>query len=74
MIAEGIIAGAMFAQSTAIRPSFSEFEVASIKPTPTGTAGRWIRMQSAHEFAAKNHAFKTLDWSPKAREVPFEEP
>ena len=50
----------MFAQAIATRPSFAEFEVASIKPTPPGAAGRWIRMQSTHEFAAKNHAVKTL--------------
>ena len=55
-----LVAGAMFAQSTANRPSFIEFEVASIKPTPPGAGGRWIRMQSAHEFAAKNHVLKTL--------------
>src|SRR6185369_1274632 len=54
------IAGGMLAQSTAVRPSFAEFEVASIKPSLPGTAGRWIRMQSAHEFTAKNHALKTL--------------
>lgn len=50
----------MFAQPTATRPSFPEFEVASIKPTPPGPGGRWIRMQTTHEFAAKNHALKTL--------------
>src|SRR5258706_2418916 len=55
-----VVAGGMFAQSTATRPSFAEFEVASIKPTPPGAAGRWIRMQSTHEFAAKTHALKTL--------------
>ena len=38
------------AQSPAGRPSFTEFEVASIKPTPPDTSGRWIRMLSAHEF------------------------
>jgi uncharacterized protein (TIGR03435 family) len=54
------IAGGMLAQSTAVRPSFAEFEAASIKPSLPGTAGRWIRMQSAHEFTAKNHALKTL--------------
>ncbi len=55
-----LAAGGMLAQSTATRPSFAEFEVASIKPSPPGTAGRWIKMQSAHEFTAKNHALKTL--------------
>jgi uncharacterized protein (TIGR03435 family) len=55
-----VVASSMFAQSAATRPSFAEFEVASIKPTPPGAGGRWIRMQSTHEFAAKNHALKTL--------------
>jgi len=61
----------MFAQSTAPRPTFDEFEVASIKPTPPGAGGRWIRMLSTNEFAAKNHALKTLiaaayDLNPQA--------
>ncbi len=60
VVAFVVVAGGMFAQSTAIRPSFAEFEVASIKPTPPGAGGRWIRMQSTHEFTAKNHALKTL--------------
>jgi uncharacterized protein (TIGR03435 family) len=55
-----VVAGCLFAQSTATRPGFAEFEVASIKATPPGASGRWIRMQSTHEFAAKNHALKTL--------------
>src|SRR5260370_41019054 len=55
-----VVASSMFAQSAVTRPSFAEFEVASIKPTPPGAGGRWIRMQSTHEFAAKNHALKTL--------------
>jgi len=55
-----ILASRMFAQSTPTRPSFDEFEVASIKPIPPGAAGRWIRMLSTNEFAAKNHSLKTL--------------
>ena len=55
-----VLASGMFAQSYATRPSFTEFEVASIKATPPGAPGRWIRMLSTHEFAAKNHALKTL--------------
>jgi hypothetical protein len=35
-----VVAGATFAQSTAARPSFAEFEVASIKPTPPGAGGQ----------------------------------
>jgi uncharacterized protein (TIGR03435 family) len=53
-------ASSISAQSTATLPNFAEFEVATIKPTPPGAAGRWIRMLSPHEFAAKNHALKTL--------------
>jgi len=56
-----IVAGGTFAQSPATRPAFAAFEVATVKPTPPDwSAGRWIRMQSAHQFAAKNHALKTL--------------
>jgi len=55
-----IVASGMFAQSPAPRPKSDEFEVATIKPTPPDPGGRWIRMQSTHQFAAKNHALKTL--------------
>ena len=54
------VASGVYAQSISSRPSFAEFEVASIKPSARDAAGRWIRMQSAHEFAAKNHTLKTL--------------
>jgi uncharacterized protein (TIGR03435 family) len=47
-------------QPASSRPDFSEFEVATIKPAPSGASGRWIRMLSTHEFAANNHALKTL--------------
>jgi uncharacterized protein (TIGR03435 family) len=60
VVAFAAMAGGLFAQSAATRPDFAEFEAASIKPTPPGAEGRWIRMQSTHEFAAKNHALKTL--------------
>jgi uncharacterized protein (TIGR03435 family) len=50
----------IFAQSAAIRPAFDEFEVASIKPTSPDVRGRWIKMQSVHQFEAKNHAVRTL--------------
>lgn len=46
------LAGALIAQS---------FEVATIKPTPPDwKGGRYIRMQSAHQLEARNHALKTL--------------
>jgi len=48
------------AQSPQSRPAFSEFEVASIKPSGPDASGRWIRMTSTTEFAARNHTLKTL--------------
>jgi hypothetical protein len=58
-------------QTTGSRPSFEAFEVASIKPTGPDPKGRFIRMQSANRFEARNHAFRTLiaaayDLSPHA--------
>jgi uncharacterized protein (TIGR03435 family) len=51
----------LFAQTAAARPIFDEFEVATVKLTPPDwSSGRFIRMQSAHRFIAKNHALKTL--------------
>ncbi len=56
-----ITAAGMFAQTPAARPTFDAFEVATIKPTPPDwTGGRFIRMQSAHQFVARNHALKIL--------------
>jgi uncharacterized protein (TIGR03435 family) len=55
-----IVTSLIFGQSPAARPKFDEFEVATIKPTPPDTLGRWIRMQSTHQLAAKNHTLKTL--------------
>jgi uncharacterized protein (TIGR03435 family) len=55
-----------------LRPKFTEFEVATIKPTaPDWTGGRFIRMESAHQLVVKNHTLKTLieaayNLSPKA--------
>ena len=53
------------------RPKFDEFEVASIKKADPETLDRYIRMQTAHQFVAHNHALKTLiaaayDVSPEA--------
>ena len=43
------------------RPGFDAFEVAAMKPTPPDwRGGRFIRMTSAHEFVARNHALRTL--------------
>jgi uncharacterized protein (TIGR03435 family) len=55
-----LMAGGALAQSVGNRPSFTEFEVTSIKPTPAGTNGRWIRMLSANEFAVKNNEVRRL--------------
>jgi Protein of unknown function (DUF3738) len=56
-----ITATGIFAQAPATRPAFEAFEVATIKPTPPDyQGGRFIRMQSAHVFAAKNYASATL--------------
>jgi uncharacterized protein (TIGR03435 family) len=58
-VALAVIASGAFAQP-APKPSFDEFEVASIKPAPPDAAGRWIRMTSTNEFTAKNHVLQTL--------------
>ena len=50
---------AQSAQSTAAaaRPAFDAFEVATIKPTPPDwRGGRFIRMQAAQQFVARNHS------------------
>ncbi len=37
------------------------FDVATIKPTPPEwNSGRYFRMETAHQFIARNHALKTL--------------
>jgi uncharacterized protein (TIGR03435 family) len=55
------LSGLLAAQTTAVRPAFDAFEVATIRPTPPDWAGgRYIRMQSAHQFVARNHSVKTL--------------
>src|SRR5690242_17819454 len=55
-----LVPAGVFAQSSRSRPAFTEFEVASIKPSPLDARGRWIRMLTAHEFKANNHALRTL--------------
>ncbi len=59
-VAALISAAGIFAQSPPPRPAFDEFEVATIKPSDLNSPGRWIRMQSANRFYAKNHTLKTL--------------
>jgi len=60
LLASLVAACAIFAQSPATRPVFDTFEVAMIKPTGPDARGRFIRMQSANQFVAKNHSVKTL--------------
>jgi uncharacterized protein (TIGR03435 family) len=51
----------MFAQSSAARPTFDTFEVATVKPTaPDWRGGRYMRMQTAHQFAAKNYTLRVI--------------
>ena len=57
LVGISIAAFASFAQVSSTRA----FEVATVKPTPPDwKGGRWIRMQSTHQFAARNHTLKTL--------------
>ena len=50
----------IFAQSSATRPAFDAFEVATIKPAADDQSGAFIRMQSAHRFYVKNYSLKSL--------------
>jgi uncharacterized protein (TIGR03435 family) len=61
------------AAAQTIRPAFSSFEVATIKPSGPDDpkAGRYIRMQSAHRFEVKNYTANGLiaaayDLNPRA--------
>jgi uncharacterized protein (TIGR03435 family) len=63
----------VLATAQTIRPVFSAFEVATIKPAGPDDprAGRYIRMQSAHRFEAKNYTVNGLvaaayDLNPRA--------
>ena len=61
-----------FAQPPSARLAFDSFEVATIKPTPRDwTGGRFMRMQTAQQFSARNYEFRILvsaafSISPKA--------
>ncbi len=62
---------AAHAQVSGSRPRFNAFEVATVKPAGPDVRGRFMRMQSANRFEARNHALRTLiaaayDLSPKA--------
>jgi len=54
-----LVSSVLLAQSPS-RPTFDEFEVATIKPAPPDLPGRYIRMQSAHQLEARNHTVRTL--------------
>ena len=60
LLASLITATGLFAQAPAPRPAFDAFEVATIKPTPDDQTGRFIRMEGAHQFAARGHTLKSL--------------
>jgi uncharacterized protein (TIGR03435 family) len=57
-----LAASGLFAQSPPSRPTFDEFEVATIKPSnldwPGG--GRYMRMQTAHQFVARNYTLRVI--------------
>ncbi|HTX34031.1 MAG TPA: TIGR03435 family protein [Bryobacteraceae bacterium] len=56
-----LAAGAVLAQPAAPRPKFDAFDVASIQPTdPAYRGGRFIRMESAHQFVARNYSVQAL--------------
>src|SRR5271170_1174428 len=62
LIIAATAASGLFAQSPAARPKFDEFEVATVKPTnldwPAG--GRYMRMQTAHQFVARNYTLRVI--------------
>jgi uncharacterized protein (TIGR03435 family) len=54
-------AGGLIAQPPASRPVFDAFEVATVKPTaPDWTGGRYMRMQTAHQFEARGYQLRVL--------------
>ncbi|HWF07288.1 MAG TPA: TIGR03435 family protein [Bryobacteraceae bacterium] len=64
-------AAAAAAQTAPPRPAFEAFDVAAIKPTPEDARGRYIRMQSGHQFQVKSYTVRNLvgaayDLTPRA--------
>ena len=56
-----LCAATLFAQSTATRPAFDSFEVATVKRTPPDwNRGRWMRMQSARQYEAHGYQMRVL--------------
>jgi uncharacterized protein (TIGR03435 family) len=61
IVALFISASGIFAQSTAQRPTFDSFEVATIKPVdPDARSGRYITMQGNNHFVEKGYTLKLL--------------
>jgi uncharacterized protein (TIGR03435 family) len=66
-----VSASSLVAQSTAPRPKFDTFEVATVKPVdPDPTGGRYIKMQGTSRFVEKAYTLKLLiaaayDLNPK---------
>lgn len=48
------------AQTPAPRPEGHAFEVATVKLTPEDFQGRWMRMQTAHQFVARGYQTRVL--------------
>jgi uncharacterized protein (TIGR03435 family) len=68
-----VLLPALFCAAQTIRPSFTSFEVATIKPVALDEpkAGRYMRMQSAHRFEVVNYTVNGLiaaafDLNPRA--------
>jgi uncharacterized protein (TIGR03435 family) len=57
-----ITALAMFGQSPAAHPAFDAFEVATIEPSKLDwpSEGRFMRMQSVHQFVARNYTLRVM--------------
>lgn len=56
-----VAASGLLAQSPAPRPASETFEVATVKRTPSDWGGgRWMRMQTAHQFVARGFQTRML--------------
>src|SRR3954470_1325820 len=54
------MARTMFAMLLAAGAMAQSFEVAAVKPAESNAVGRWIRMQTVHQFVAHNHTLLYL--------------
>jgi uncharacterized protein (TIGR03435 family) len=56
-----VAASGVFGQPPTTRPTFDEFEVATIKPTaPDWQGGAYFTMQGGHRFIVQNYTLKAL--------------